>query len=67
MKHVNCECGGKTKTVRVPAKHYRAGTTFQFEDVEAEQCPGCGEIYFSAKTLRELDRKVDETREAVAK
>jgi YgiT-type zinc finger domain-containing protein len=59
MKHLVCECGGKTKTVRVTTRHFRAGLTFTLHDVEAEECPQCGERYFHASTIRQLDKKID--------
>lgn len=61
-----CDCVGNTVTVLVSKRHYRAGATVFFERVPAEQCSLCGKLYFSAQTLRRLDRAVDAQQETIA-
>ena len=39
---------------------HRAGSHFIFERVPARVCPRCGERYFSAKVVREMDRLMKE-------
>ncbi len=52
-----CEfCGGETQKKKVKKQHWLQGELFIVENVEAEVCTECGERYFHAKTLDELDR-----------
>jgi YgiT-type zinc finger domain-containing protein len=54
---MTCEfCGGKTRKKRVTRQHWLQGKLYIVENVEAEVCPECGERYFHAKTLDEIDR-----------
>ena len=46
------------KLVRVCRHH--AGAHFIFEGVPARVCPRCGERYFSARVVREMDRLMKE-------
>jgi YgiT-type zinc finger domain-containing protein len=39
---------------------HQAGSHFIFEGVPARVCPRCGERYFSAKVVREMDRLMKE-------
>ncbi len=39
---------------------HRAGSHFIFEQVPARVCSRCGERYFSAKVVREMDRLMTE-------
>lgn len=49
---------GHEKTVTVCRHH--AGSHFIFESVPARVCPRCGERYFSARVVREMDRLMKE-------
>jgi YgiT-type zinc finger domain-containing protein len=49
---------GHEKLVTVFRHH--AGSHFIFESVPARVCPRCGERYFSAKVVREMDRLMKE-------
>ncbi len=49
---------GQEKPVTV-FRHY-AGSHFIFEHVPARVCPRCGERYFSARVVREMDRLMKE-------
>ncbi len=52
-----CEfCDGKTVKKKVRKQHWLRGRLYLVEDVEAEVCTECGERYFHATTLDEIDR-----------
>ncbi len=53
-EYCNAQLEGTEKTVNV----YRCRKTqhFIFEQVPAQSCPRCGERYFSAQVVREMDR-----------
>ena len=52
-----CEfCGGQTIKKKVKKQHWLRGRLYIIENVEAEVCSECGERYFHATTLDELDR-----------
>ncbi len=52
-----CEfCAGKTKKKKVKRQHWLRGKLYIVENVEAEVCTSCGERYFHATTLDEIDR-----------
>jgi YgiT-type zinc finger domain-containing protein len=52
-----CEfCGGETRKKKVKKQHWLRGRLYIVEHVEAEVCEECGERYFHATTLDEIDR-----------
>lgn len=52
-----CEfCGGLTIKKKVSRQHWLNEKLYIIENVEAEVCPECGERYFHARTLDEIDR-----------
>jgi len=52
-----CEfCGGKTIKRKVKKQHWLRGKLYIVENVEAEVCTECGERYFHATVLDEIDR-----------
>jgi YgiT-type zinc finger domain-containing protein len=54
---MTCEfCGGRTRTKRVKRQHWLRGKLYIIENVKAEVCTECGERYFHATTLDEIDR-----------
>ena len=58
MKCVICKTGEVTKSpVQVEVK---VGCDHLLTTVDAERCVECGEAYYSAETLRQLDRLRDE-------
>jgi YgiT-type zinc finger domain-containing protein len=60
VNHLKCiNCGGETVTVKVTKTHFRHGQKFKMRGVEAEECVECRTRYFSAKTLKKLDREID--------
>jgi len=53
---MECEfCGSKTSKRRVRKPHWLKGKLYIVENVEAEVCRECGERYFHATTLDEID------------
>lgn len=54
---MTCEfCSGKTRTKRVKRQHWLQGKLYIIENVKAEVCTECGERYFHATTLDEIDQ-----------
>jgi len=52
-----CEfCDGETVKKKVRRQHWLNGRLYIVENVEAEVCPECGERYFHATTLDQIDR-----------
>ena len=52
-----CEfCGGETQKKKVKKQHWLHEELYIVENVAAEVCVECGERYFHATTLDELDR-----------
>lgn len=53
---MTCEfCGGQTEKKKVKRQHWLKGKLYIVENVDAEVCPGCGERYFHARILDEID------------
>ena len=52
-----CEfCDGQTTKKKVKRQHWLHGKLYIVENVDAEVCTECGERYFHARTLDEIDR-----------
>ncbi len=51
-------CGGEMRRESVTMSYYRFGHDHKFDNVEAEVCQRCGEKYYQAATLEELDRLI---------
>ena len=52
-----CEfCGSQTAERKVKKQHWLHGRLYIVENVDAEVCTECGERYFHAKVLDEIDR-----------
>jgi YgiT-type zinc finger domain-containing protein len=50
-------CGKQGATIRYVSRSYGKGANlFVIENVPMVSCPHCGESYFSAETLHELER-----------
>jgi len=61
---MTCEfCSGQTKKRKVKRQHWLNGKLYIVENVEAEVCPDCGERYFHAKVLDEIDRLLERKHE----
>jgi YgiT-type zinc finger domain-containing protein len=57
---MKCEyCGSETITKAVKKQHWFRGKLYIVENVKAEVCPECGERYFHATVLDEIDRMID--------
>ena len=55
-----CEfCGGQTVKKKVKRQHWLHSKLYIIENVEAEVCSECGERYFHAKILDEIDRVLE--------
>ncbi len=52
-------CQGETKPRCVKKRHSYKGRLYVVENVMAEVCQQCGERYFHAKTLDEIDRLLE--------
>jgi YgiT-type zinc finger domain-containing protein len=52
-----CEfCDGQTIAKKVKRQHWLNGRLYIVENVNAEVCPECGERYFHATVLDQIDR-----------
>ena len=67
MKSAKCPaCGATMREIRVPSLHHHGRlpggrqVKMRFSDVPAEECPTCGERYFLAKTIKEMDQAIDQ-------
>jgi YgiT-type zinc finger domain-containing protein len=55
-----CEfCGGQAVKRKVKRQHWLHGKLYIVENVEAEVCSECGERYFHATILDEIDRVLE--------
>ena len=62
-----CEfCGGQTGKKKVKRQHWLHGRLYLVENVEAEVCTECGERYFHATTLDEIDKVLEAEHEVKA-
>jgi YgiT-type zinc finger domain-containing protein len=48
----------------VPVYRHRQGRHFIFERVPAQVCPCCGERYYTARVVREMDRLMQQSNPA---
>lgn len=53
-----CRCGGATVNKRVTIDRNVHGRRVTIKGVPASVCPGCNERYFSAKTIKHMDRLI---------
>ena len=61
-----CEfCGGKTLKKKVRRQHWLHSKLYIVENVEAEVCTDCGERYFHATTLDDIDRYLSAEHEII--
>lgn len=69
MKVDFCEyCNAPLESVerQVTVYRHRKGRHFIFEDVPAQVCQRCGERYFSAQVVREMDRLMQQPAQAAS-
>jgi len=58
-KDMKCEfCNSDTLSRSVRKQHWFKGRLYIVESVHAEVCPECGERYFHATTLDDIDRMI---------
>lgn len=56
---MKCEfCNSETSRKKVRKPHWFKGSLYIIEDVEAQVCKECGERYFHATTMDEIERKI---------
>ena len=61
-----CEfCGGETINKKVRKIHWFQRKLYIVDDVEAEVCRECGERYYHATTLDNIDRLLESGRSVV--
>ncbi len=55
---LNCDCCGRDGVIvkRISRSFGRGDNLFVVDDIPLFACPHCGESYFSASTLQELER-----------
>jgi YgiT-type zinc finger domain-containing protein len=59
-----CEfCEGQTTKKKVKKQHWLHGKLYIVENVEAEVCSECGERYFHATILDEIDHLLEKKHE----
>jgi len=57
---MNCEfCEGQTVGKKVKRQHWLHGKLYIVENVEAEVCSECGERYYHATTLENIDNLLE--------
>ncbi|NUO83167.1 YgiT-type zinc finger protein [candidate division KSB1 bacterium] len=60
-----CElCGGQIAKKKAKRQHWLQGKLYFVENVDAEVCSECGERYFHATTLDEIDQVLSAEHEA---
>jgi YgiT-type zinc finger domain-containing protein len=59
-------CKGKVTPRRVRHIHEWGEQVFIFEDVQAEVCQQCGEVYFGPDALKRMDEVVQGNQRAAA-
>ncbi|MEI8123201.1 MAG: type II toxin-antitoxin system MqsA family antitoxin [bacterium] len=57
---MKCEfCEGMTETRATRKQHWRKGRLYLVENVPTQVCVECGERYYHASTLAEINRMLD--------
>lgn len=65
---MTCEfCGEQTAKKKVKRQHWLHGRLYIVENVEAEVCSECGERYFHATILDEIDKMLTAEHEVKGK
>jgi YgiT-type zinc finger domain-containing protein len=59
-KQIHCDfCEiGITETKFVSKKFKRFGQEFTFDQIEAEVCNNCGEVYLDGKTVKKIEQQI---------
>ena len=62
MKELECEyCGGGIRPKKVTVEHWHEGELSIIKDVPVGVCKECGERYYEAATLEQLDAMAQES------
>ncbi|MBM3241313.1 type II toxin-antitoxin system MqsA family antitoxin [Candidatus Poribacteria bacterium] len=62
MKELECEyCGGVIQPKKVTVEHWYEGKLVIIKDVPVGVCKACGERYYEAATLEQLDAMAQES------
>ena len=57
---MKCEfCDGETVQKKVRKQHWHKGRLYIIENVDVEICHECGERYFHARTLDQIDNMIE--------
>ncbi len=48
-----------TRTRRIKKTHRRFGRNYIIDNVEVEECPKCGERYYGAGVVEDINRRID--------
>jgi YgiT-type zinc finger domain-containing protein len=52
-------CGGKLKDTTITHEERRKDQLYLFQNVPAQVCTACGEIWIDEKVLQEIDRLIE--------
>ncbi len=63
--HLEC-CGVETLTHLITLKYRRRGSEYIVENVSQEVCGVCGEGYYHAHVVEDIDQRIDELEEDAA-
>jgi len=62
VKELECEyCGGVIQPKKVTVEHWYEGKLVIIKDVPVGVCNACGEMYYEAATLEQLDAMAQES------
>ena len=62
--HVDCDNDGTiTITQYITTHHRRFGDVYELQNVEVEVCPQCGARYYHARSLKDINNRIDEMRQ----
>jgi YgiT-type zinc finger domain-containing protein len=61
-KQINCDfCeGGVTESKVISKTFNRFGQLFKIENIKAEVCNNCGEVYLESQSVKEIDKKIEQ-------
>jgi len=59
-KELCAVCGGELRATTITHEERRESSLYLFQNVPAQICTACGEIWIEEMTLREIDRLISE-------
>lgn len=60
IEHLICEfCDGVTETKYITKTFDYLGQPFTFDNIKAEVCKNCGEIYIDGSTMVEIENEME--------